>query len=174
MRYIGIVGIALALAGCMPQPTGPSLTPAGQTVENANRTLSGTLQGTKVGATTRVGLIGYYANAAGQKLDAAGQPTADDLLISVPVKDGRYGVGLPIPPAGPSAAPMPVVRGRFAILVFNDTNGNQRLDDGEANLAVPETDTAISFAPFAGYAIQRNNVNSTDPTFFDRVNLTFN
>jgi hypothetical protein len=176
LRQRGTAWIAcgLLLVGCMPQPTGPALTPSGQEVPNANRVLSGTVQGSKVTANTRVALVGYFANAAGQKLDAQGNSLTDDILISVPVKDGRYGLGLPVPPSGPSDAPMPSVRGRLAILVFDDANGNLRRDDGEAYVAVPETDTAISFMPFAGYSIQRNNISSTDPTYFDRVNLTFN
>jgi hypothetical protein len=131
------------------------------------------VQGSKVTPSTRVALVGYYANAAGQRLDARGQSPIDDILVSVPVKDGRYGLGLPIPPTGPETAPMPAVRGRFAILVFDDVNGNRTRDEGETFMTVPETETTISFAPFAGYAIQRNNISSTDPAYFDRVNLTF-
>jgi hypothetical protein len=174
-RHIGQIGLALALlTGCMPSPSGPSLTPAGQEVPNANRVLSGNLTGSKVTATTRVGLVGYYANASGQRLDAQGQSAANDVLVSVPVKDGRYGLGMPIPPSGPAAAPMPAVRGRFGIVIFDDANGNRQIDDGETFVAIPESETTISFAPFAGYTIQRNSISSTDPSYFDRVNLTFN
>lgn len=173
-RYIGRIGVAVALlSGCMPQPTGPSLTPTGQEVPNANRVLAGTVKGSKVTAATRVGLAGYFANASGERLDAQGQPAMSDILVSVPVKDGRYGLGMPVPPTGPAATPMPAVRGRFGIVIFNDTNGNQQLDSDEESKVIPESDTAITFAPFAGYAIQRNSLNSTDPTYFNGVNLTF-
>ncbi|MBC7544873.1 MAG: hypothetical protein H7338_19285 [Candidatus Sericytochromatia bacterium] len=172
--WLRAVMAGLPLTGCSAQPTGLAVTPRGQEVPPSTRVLAGTLVGSQVGPTARVALVGYFANSAGQKLDALGAPASEDVVVSVPAKDGRYGIALPVPPSGPGNAPSPAVRGRFGLLVFNDANGNQRPDPAEAAYVVPETEVAVNYQPFAGYTIQRNNITSTDPTYFDRVNLTFN
>lgn len=163
--------LATMVVACAPRPTGPSLLPTGAQAQASGRVVSGTVQGAKVSATTKVALVGFFANASTLRLDGDGQPQTSDVIVSVPVVDGRYGMDLPRAPFGPPDAPSAANRGTFWLMAYNDDNGNHQIDADEARVWL--SDIPISYATFLGYSISRPGAVATDPTSFEKVNIRF-
>ena len=158
------------LTACAPGATGVAVTPDGTPAPTTGKIVSGTVKGGAVGATTKVALVGYFVNAYGQRLNALGQPATSDVLVSVPTeKDGKYGIDLPKPPLGPTDRPATVVSANLALVGYNDDNGNNQPDPGEARAfaAYP-----LSYAPHVGYSVIRPDRIQTDLLAFERIGIT--
>lgn len=151
------------LAACSARPSGIAVMPTGQTPPGSDRVLAGEVTGAQVGPKTKVALGGSYLDAQDVRLNALGQPTTDELLISVPLKDQRYGFDLPVPPYG-------AVGGAFTLVVYNDLNDNDRLDADEPHVVTPQE---VTYTPNVGYGIVRGLTTIQDPAALGQVNLTF-
>lgn len=153
----------MAVAACTARPSGVAVMPTGQTPPASGRVLAGEVTGAKVGPQTKVALGGSFLDAQGVRLDALGKPTTEELLISVPVKDKRYGFDLPKPPYG-------AVSGAFTLMVYDDANGNNRQDAGEAYVVTPQQ---VTYTANVGFGIVRGLTTIQDPAALGQVNLTF-
>jgi hypothetical protein len=159
---------AVTLVGCNPPPTGPSLAPGGQSVPSSGRIMSGTVQGAKLGATTKIALSGSFTNGQGGKIDALGRPITGDatVIASVPVKEGKYAMDLPAVPVG-------AVAGGFEVLAYNDANNNSTIDEGEYK--AKGNGSQIVFAAVLGYNVLNTTATAlTDALALDKVNVVFN
>jgi hypothetical protein len=163
-----LAAAAVTLVGCNPPPTGPSLAPGGQAVPNSGRIMAGTVQGAKVGPTTKIALSGAYSNGQGAKIDALGRPVTGEgtVIASVPVKEGKYAMDLPAVPVG-------AVAGGFEVLVYNDANNNNTIDAGEDK--VKGNGSQIVYAALLGYNVLNTTASAiTDALALDKVNVSFN
>ncbi len=168
-KLIPVFALAsLTLAGCQTPPTGPSITADNKSIPSSGKIMGGTVQGAKVGPTTKVALSGSYDNSQGAKIDALGRPIQSDpvIIASVPVKEGKYSMDMPAVPTG-------AVKGGFSVVVYNDTNNNNQPDAGEDKAA--GNSSQIVFAPVLGYNVFNGGAAQiTDTLALDKVNVTFN
>lgn len=110
---------------------GPSAPPAqvpgtGTNLEADGKIIQGKVTGTKVSTNTMIALFGSFLNVSGNKIDAQNNTvTADLVLATAPVADGKYNFSLPKAPTKANTA------ANLKMFVFNDENKNKTYDDGE-------------------------------------------